>query len=39
MIDELKKTHKPVFGIYNETSKNIKHKTFYEENGVGLYEL
>lgn len=39
MIDELKKTHKPVFGIYNETAKNIQHKTFYEENGVSLYEL
>ena len=39
MIDEIKTNCKPIYGIYNETERNGKHKTFYEENGVGLYDL
>lgn len=39
MINEMKAMGKPLFGVYNETDKNRKHKSFYNDNGVGLYEL
>lgn len=39
MVNEIKKLGKQVYGVYNETDKNKKHKSFYENNGVRLYEF
>lgn len=39
MLDELKKQNKYIYGIYKETNKNKNYKSFYENNGVSLYEL
>ena len=39
MLEEVKKYGETVLGIYNETDKNKKHRSFYEDNGVSLYGL
>ena len=39
MLGEIKKLGEHICGVYNETEKNYKHKSFYEDNGVSLYEL
>lgn len=38
MLDEIKKLNKPIYGVFHETDKNKKQRSFYDDNGVSLYE-